>query len=92
MSIKVLQSTEAYKKDIKRLKKANKNFSELYRILNYLQTGNQIPAKYNPHSLLERLRGCKECHIESDWLLIWKEEPDAIKLIRTGSHSELFKS
>jgi len=32
-----------------------------------------------------------DCHIESDWLLIWKEETDVIKLIRTGSHSELFK-
>lgn len=91
MTGKVLKVTKAYKKDIKRLKRANKNFSELYIVLNYLKSGNPIPQEYNPHPLYGKLKGCMECHIESDWLLMWKEEPGTIKLIRTGSHSELFK-
>ena len=49
-------------------------------------------AEYRPHMLLGEYKGCMECHIEGDFLLIWiDEETDTIQLVRLGSHSELFK-
>lgn len=50
-----------------------------------------IPPKYKPHILLGDYKGCMECHIEGDFLLIWVDEQnDIIELVRLGSHSELF--
>lgn len=48
-----------------------------------------IPALHKPHFLKGNYKGCMECHIEDDYLLIWVEG-DIIDLVRIGSHSELF--
>ena len=48
--------------------------------------------KYKPHKLLGDYKDCMECHIESDTLLIWLDEnTNVVKLLRLGTHSELFK-
>lgn len=52
----------------------------------------ELPAKYRAHMLKGDYLGCMECHIESDFLLIWLDpETDVIEILRLGSHSELFK-
>ncbi len=57
-----------------------------------LARGIKIPEFYKPHKLVGQYKECMECHIEGDFLLIWKDEnSDEIKIIRIGSHSELFK-
>ena len=59
--------------------------------LGLLQTGNPIPQENRPHRLNGTYAGHMECHIENDFLLIWiDKETDTIKLVRLGSHSELF--
>ena len=51
----------------------------------------KIPESFKPHKLLGQYKGCIECHIEGDFLLIWiDEENNFIDIIRLGSHSELF--
>lgn len=61
-------------------------------VLTLLKETGSLPSRYKPHSLKGKYKGYMECHIESDFLLIWIDEnEDLIKFIRLGSHSELFK-
>ena len=54
---------------------------------------SEVPAEYLPHKLVGKLRGYWECHIESNWLLIYdvQETIELVSLARTGTHSDLFK-
>ena len=64
-------------------------------MLNILSTGDELEEKYNNHNLINNkyYKDCKECHIEPDWLLIYKYNNNELILflIEIGSHSELFK-
>ena len=90
--MKEIKATKSFKKDLKRFANQPKKLHELYVFVDkYLRTGEPIPAKYRAHMLHGDYAGHMECHIESDYLLIWIDETmDVIKLIRLGSHSELF--
>ena len=88
-----LDFTSKFKKDVKLLKKQGKNIEKLYEIINILASGEELDAKYRDHNLIGNYKGYRECHIESDWLLIYKimENILILTLSRTGTHSELFK-
>lgn len=86
-----LKLTSQFKKDLKRYKHKGKIISKLETILNLLIEGLPIPEENRPHPLTGNYRGYMECHIESDTLLIWwDKETGVIKLVRFGTHSELF--
>ena len=90
--MKKLQPTTQYRKDLKKYKNNPKKLAALKEILMMLINDLPIPAEYLPHRLHGDYKGCMECHILSDFLLIWVDEKnDIIELIRLGSHSELFK-
>jgi len=90
--MKELIPTTRYKKDFKRFKNNTKKLEKLFEIYDLLQQGKPIPSENNPHPLKGKYQGCMECHIEDDFLLIWiDEETNIIKLVRLGSHSELFE-
>lgn len=57
-----------------------------------LSNGEALEAKYRDHSLSGNYKGCRECHIEPDWLLIYEIDDGILVLMlyRVGSHSELF--
>lgn len=88
-----LDFTSKFKKDVKLLKKQGKNIEKLYEIINILAYGEELDAKYRDHNLIGNYKGYRECHIEPDWLLIYKimENILILTLSRTGTHSELFK-
>ncbi len=89
--MKNLQPTTQYRKDLKRYKNQPKKLDALKELLRILQNEQPIPAEYKPHMLLGQYKGCMECHIQGDFLLIWfDEERDIIELVRLGTHSELF--
>ena len=90
--MKEIKAAKSFKKDIKRYANQPKKLHELYEFIDkYLRTGEPIPAKYRAHMLIGDFAGHMECHIEGDYLLIWLDEAtNMIKLIRLGSHSELF--
>ncbi|MBQ8968115.1 MAG: type II toxin-antitoxin system YafQ family toxin [Bacteroidaceae bacterium] len=80
-----------YKKDYKRYRNQPQKLKALGTILNMLANEQPIPDQYKPHMLHGDYRGCMECHIESDLLLIWVDGVNnIIELVRLGSHSELF--
>ncbi|MDE6633372.1 MAG: type II toxin-antitoxin system YafQ family toxin [Muribaculaceae bacterium] len=87
----VLKITSQFKKDLKRYKHKKGLIDKLELILGMLVRGEVIPEENRPHPLTGNYRGHMECHIESDTLLIWwDKESGIIKLVRFGSHSELF--
>jgi mRNA interferase YafQ len=88
---KLFPSTQ-YKKDYKRYKKYPKKIDALKEILKLLQEEKPIPDEYLPHMLHGNYKGCMECHLQGDFLLIWFDpNSDIIELVRLGSHSELFR-
>ncbi len=87
----VLKLTSQFKKDLKRYKYKIEIIDKLEVLLKLLVNGQPIPAENKPHILTGNYRGYMECHVESDTLLIWwDKEEGIIKLVRFGSHSELF--
>lgn len=86
-----IKPTSQFKKDLKLAKKTNRNLSLLKKIINQLANGEKLDEKYRDHALAGNWKGHRECHIQPDWLLIYRVEEDilVLSLIRTGSHSEL---
>lgn len=87
-----IQRTNQFKKDYKLAKKRGCNIDELKEIVAMLANGINLPEKYKDHALKGDYINCRECHIEPDWLLIYKitETVMILSLERTGSHSDLF--
>ena len=80
-----------YKKDYKRYRHQPQKLNELKVVIDMLANDIPIPPKYNPHILHGDYKGCMECHIQGDFLLIWIDEVNNIvELVRLGTHAELF--
>lgn len=81
-----------FRKDIKKIQKQRKDFSKLKTIITKIINNIELPKENKDHNLKGNYKGYRECHIEPDWLLIYKIEPEnnLLVLYRTGSHSELF--
>lgn len=89
--MKELELTSRFKKDLKRIQNNQQRILNVKRVLEFLQDEVPLPSKYRMHKLTGNYNGCWECHVENDFLLIWiDEEENIIKLLRLGSHSELF--
>jgi mRNA interferase YafQ len=83
--------TSRFKKDYKRILKQGKDESKFEALITKLINNEPLEDKYKDHKLSGQFKNCRECHIEPDWLLIYKTTESEIILIRTGSHSELFR-
>lgn len=79
-----------FKKDIKRLQKRGKNLNKLKTVIDKLLDNQELETKYKDHALSGNWKGYRDCHIEPDWLLIYKITETNLFLVRTGSHSDLF--
>ncbi len=90
MNSRKLIWTKRFSKDVKRARKRNRNLESLQNVIRMLQSNNTLPQQYKQHTLKGKYAGFMECHIENDWLLIWKEDSEFIYLARTGTHSDLF--
>ena len=88
-----LVETSNFKKDRKRLKKEGKDLSLLKAIIQTLQEQKPLDKKYKDHKLKGNWKGFRECHVESDWLLIYTVDKEELILTcsRTGSHSEILQ-
>lgn len=81
-----------FKKDLKLAKKRGCKIEHLREVVDTLAREQKLDEKYRDHSLAGNYRGFRECHIEPDWLLVYRVEQDALELFlfRTGTHSDLF--
>lgn len=87
--MKISQSTQ-FKRDIKQLKKRGKDLQKLKSVIDLLAASQPLPPKNRDHALTGNWVGWRDCHLEPDWLLIYKPASDELILGRTGSHSDLF--
>ena len=87
-----IRPTNRFQKDLKRIQKRGYDLSLLTRVLKLLAAGEPLPEKNRDHALTGDFRGCRECHIAPDWLLIYEVEEEnlILYLTRTGTHSDLF--
>jgi len=83
--------TTQFKKDYKLAIKRHLNIELLDDIIRSLSRGETLPEKNHDHALTGNYAGYRECHIQSDWLLIYRVDNDVLTLTltRTGTHSDL---
>ena len=88
-----VKTTAQFKKDYKLALKRGLNISQLENVVAMLADGQDLPEKYRDHALIGNWLGHRECHILSDWLLIYRREDNVLvlTLARTGSHSDLLE-
>lgn len=87
-----LRYSKQFKKDFKLSQKRGLPMQKLKAILEKLANGEPLDEKQHDHPLAGNYASFRECHIEPDWLLIYKINHDELILIaqRTGPHSDLF--
>ena len=86
-----IKTTKRFDKDLKKLKKRKYDLKLLAKIINKLSDSEILPEKYRDHYLTGDYKGFRECHIQPDWLLIYKIEKNilVLTLLRTRTHSDL---
>ena len=82
--------TSRFQKDLKVVQKRRWNIELLKNIIRLLCSESSLPPKHCDHPLIGGWKGCRECHILPDWLLIYQVNEEMIVFERTGSHSDLF--
>ncbi len=82
----------AFKRDYTRIKKRGYDMSLLEKVIGILAEGKPLPSQYKDHGLSGDCKGCRECHIAPDWLLVYEVigQELLLYLTRTGTHSDIF--
>ena len=84
-------TTHAFLKDLKLSKKRGKSITKLQEVIDVLSHHSYLDHKFHPHRLTGGDSDCFECHIENDWLLVYRFSDNKLELVRLGSHSDLFR-
>lgn len=85
-----LAQTKQFKKDVKRMQKRGKDLGKIKAVIDLLIAEEPLPPKNRDHKLGGNWIGRRDCHMEPDWILIYKLTEDELLLERTGTHSDLF--
>ncbi len=83
---------DTFKSDYKRVKYKGKHLVELHEVIAMLAKEEKLSVAYSDYALHGEWAGHRECHIEADWLLVYKIDGDTLYLVRTGTYAELFRS
>lgn len=86
-----LLTTTAFGRDLRRVEKQGKDLDKLEAVVDLLQAQKPLPARCRPHLLRGDWSGHWDCHVEADWLLLYRVTATQLILVRTGSHAELFR-
>ncbi len=90
----IIKRSNSFKRQYRKMVKQGKDTSKIVYVIEMLACGKELEPKYNDHNLNDNkiFKGCRECHIEPNWLLIYKIINDELilYLVDTGSHSDLF--
>ncbi len=91
MKYKIKSSTK-FTKDLKKIQKKGYDLNLIKSVIQIIANGEKLPEKNKDHILLGNYKGCRECHITPDWLLVYELFNDELilYLTRTGTHSDLF--
>ena len=80
-----------FDRDVRRLEKRGWDIGKLRRFVKILAAGERLPQPARPHRLVGKERDWWEAHVGPDWLLIYEISGERLILIRTGTHSDLFR-
>jgi len=83
--------TNRFKRDFKRVRKRGFETAKITNVIELLANDIELPARCRPHKLSGKFTGYWECHVESDWLLIYMYGDGILDIAATGSHADLFK-
>ena len=88
----IVRTTQEFDKDVKRCKLEGRDMQHLRDVVDLLSEDGVLPDEYSPNLLHEEYAGLWECHIEEDWLLVWRQNDNKLTLLltNTGSHDDLF--
>ncbi len=79
-----------FKRDVKRMERRGKETSKLRKVIQLLIEGNPLPSEFKDHPLSGDWKHFRDCHIEPDWVLIYKVDGEDLYLVQTGTHADLF--
>ena len=83
-------SGSQFRRDVKLAQKRGKDMVKLREVILLLIEGHPLPPRYKDHPLGGEWKHYRDCHIEADWLLLYRIDGDDLYLVRTGTHSDLF--
>lgn len=86
-----LRYTKRFKKDLALAKRRGKDLEKLWKVAQFLLDREPLLSKHRPHRLIGGWDSYWECHIEPDWLLIYRYISPYLELSRTGTHADLFE-
>jgi mRNA interferase YafQ len=89
--MKNVSQTRQFSRDVKRMRRRGKNLEKLRETVKLLAEGTSLPPIYRDHPLMGPWQPARDCHIETDWVLIYTIDKESVRLERTGTHSDLFK-
>ena len=82
--------TTRFRRDLRRAARRGKDQAKLREVIERLADNEPLEPRHRAHQLAGSLARLWECHIESDWLLVWDEDNTSVTLMRTGTHSDIF--
>lgn len=87
-----IKTTNKFNRDLRKAVKRGLSREDIGKVLSILERDGKLPAQYRPHKLTGDYKGCWECHIKADWLLVWQQNDTELILLLTdtGTHSDLF--
>ena len=90
MKYRIVKTTR-YRKELRKMLRRGKDIKKIGAVVRMLAMGETLPPQYHDHAPSGDLAGLRDCHIESDWVLLYSLEDDvlALTLTRTGTHSDL---
>ena len=86
-----LRYTTAFEQDYKRLQKRSFDMAKLRQVLERLASGETNDEQNKDHPLRGNYAGARDCHVEPDWVLIYSITGEELRLLRTGTHADLFR-
>ena len=87
-----IQQTSRFSRQVKAMKRCGLDLGRLSFVVDMLAAGEDLAVRYRNHKLSGNYQNCYECHIEPDWLLVYRKDNERLilLLVETGSHSDLF--
>ena len=83
-------TSNRFEREVIKQVKRGKDIEKLIQVMDFIIDEKPLDKKYRDHPLSGNFVGFRECHIEPDWLLIYKIENGSVTFTRTGTHSDLF--
>lgn len=82
--------SKRFDRDLRRMVRRGKDIAKLQAVVEKLQVGEALEPRHGPHPLAGDWKPYWDCHIEPDWLLVYHVTDEAVWLVRTGTHADLF--